>query len=160
MSCSYILEINSLLVSFFAHIISHSVGCLILFIVPLLGFSCGSTGKESTCNMGDLSSIPGFGRSPGERKGYPLQYSHLENSMDCIVHRVAKSLTRLRDFHLSLFAVLKLLSLIRSHLFIFVPITIGDKSKKILWFMSKSVPLAIICFPLGVLHYQVLHLGL
>ena len=43
--------------------------------------------------------IPGLGRSPGEGKGYPLQYSGLENSMDCIVHRVAKSWTQLSDFH-------------------------------------------------------------
>ena len=49
--------------------------------------------------MGDLGSIPGLGRSPGEGKGYPLQYSDLENSMDCIVHGVAKSRTRLSDFH-------------------------------------------------------------
>ena len=48
-----------------------------------LGFRCGSAGKESTCNAGDLGSIPGLGRSPGEGKGYPLQYSGLENSMDC-----------------------------------------------------------------------------
>ena len=58
-----------------------------------LGFPCGSAGKESTCNVGDLGSIPGLGRSPGEGKGYPLQYSGLENSMDCIVHGVAKSPT-------------------------------------------------------------------
>ena len=51
-----------------------------------------SVGKEST-NVGDTSSIPGLGRSPGEGKGYPLQYSGLENSMDCIVHGVAKSRT-------------------------------------------------------------------
>ena len=51
------------------------------------------------CNVGDLGSIPGLGRSPGEGKGYPLQYSGLENSMDCIVHGVAKSWTRLSDFH-------------------------------------------------------------
>ena len=49
-------------------------------------FPCGSVGKESTCNEGDLGSIPGFGRSPGEGKGYLLQYSGLENSMDGIVH--------------------------------------------------------------------------
>ena len=48
--------------------------------------------------MGDLGSTPGVGRSPGEEKGYPLQYSGLENSMDCIVHGVAKSRTRLSDF--------------------------------------------------------------
>ena len=45
-------------------------------------FPCDSVGKESTCNVGDLGSIPGLGRSPGEGKGYPLQYSDLENSMD------------------------------------------------------------------------------
>ena len=49
------------------------------------GFPGGSAGKESTCNEGDLGLIPGLGRSPGEEKGYPLQYSGLENSMDCIV---------------------------------------------------------------------------
>ena len=46
-----------------------------------LGFLCGSSGKESSCNVGDLGSIPGLGRSPGEGKSYPLQYSGLENSM-------------------------------------------------------------------------------
>ena len=49
--------------------------------------------------MGDLGSIPGLGRSPGEGKGYPLQYSALENFMDCIVHRAAESWTQLSDFH-------------------------------------------------------------
>ena len=62
-------------------------------------FPCGSAGKESVCNAGDLGLIPGLGRSPGEGKGYPLQYSGLENSMDCIVHRFANSWTRLSDFH-------------------------------------------------------------
>ena len=64
-----------------------------------MGFPCGSAGKESACNAEDLGSIPGLGRSPGEGKGYPLQYSGLENFKDCIVHGVAKSQTRLRDFH-------------------------------------------------------------
>ena len=59
----------------------------------LMGFPCGSAGKESACNAGDLGLIPGLGRSPGEGKGYPLQYSGLENSMDCTVHEVAKSQT-------------------------------------------------------------------
>ena len=59
----------------------------------------GSAGKESACNAGDLGSKPGLGRSPGEGNSYPLQYSDLENSMDCIVHGVAKSWTQLRDFH-------------------------------------------------------------
>ena len=56
-------------------------------------------GKESAGNAGDLGSIPGLGRSPGEGKGYPFQYSGVENSMDCIVHGVAKSQIRLSDFH-------------------------------------------------------------
>ena len=56
-------------------------------------FPGDSAGKESACNVGDLSLISELGRSPGEGKGYPLQYSGLENSMDCIVHRVAKSWT-------------------------------------------------------------------
>ena len=63
-----------------------------------LGFPSGSAGKESACNVGDLGLIPGLGRSPGEGKGYPLQYSGLENSMDCIVQGVSKSWTRLSDF--------------------------------------------------------------
>jgi len=58
-----------------------------------LVFPCCSTGKESACSVGDLGSISGLGRSPGEGKGYPLQYSGLENSMDCLVHGVAKSQT-------------------------------------------------------------------
>ena len=66
------------------------------------GFPYGSAGKESACNAGELGSIPGLGRSPGEGNGYPLQNSGLENSMDCIVHGVAKSWTRLSNFHLNL----------------------------------------------------------
>ena len=65
-----------------------------------LGFPCGSAGKESTCNAGDLGSIPWLGRSHGEGKGYSLQYSGLENSMDCIVHGVAKSQIWLSNFHI------------------------------------------------------------
>ena len=64
-----------------------------------LGFPGGSADKEFACNAGDLGSIPGLGRSLGDGNGYPLQYSGLENSMDCIVHGVANSRTRLRDFH-------------------------------------------------------------
>ena len=67
--------------------------------LQFLGFPCGSAGKESACNEGDVGSVPRLGRSPGEGKGYPLQYSGLENSMDCIAHGVAKSQTRLSDFH-------------------------------------------------------------
>ena len=60
----------------------------------------GSDSKESARNAGDLGSVPGLRRSPGERNGYPLQYSCLENAMDrgawwATVHGVAKSLTRL-----------------------------------------------------------------
>ena len=55
--------------------------------------------KESACKAGDLGLVPGLGRSPGEGKGYPLQYSGLENSLDCIVHGVAKSRTQQRDSH-------------------------------------------------------------
>ena len=64
-----------------------------------LGFSCGSAGKESAFHVGNLGLIPGLGRSHGEGKGYRLQYSGLENSVDCIVHGVTKSQTRLSHFH-------------------------------------------------------------
>jgi len=57
----------------------------------ILGFPCGTAGKESTCNEGDLGLIPGLRRSPGGGKVYPFQYSSLENSMDYIVHGVTKS---------------------------------------------------------------------
>ena len=60
-------------------------------------FPCGSAGKESASNAGDLGLIPGLGRPPGEGKGYPFQYSGLENSMNCIVHGVTESWTRLSD---------------------------------------------------------------
>ena len=65
----------------------------------ILGLSLWSAGKESARNVGDLGSIPELGRSPGEGKGYPLQYSGLENSMDCIVHAVVKSWTQLSNPH-------------------------------------------------------------
>ena len=60
---------------------------------------CSSAGKESASSAGDLGLILGLGRSPGEGKACSLQYSDLENSMDCIVHGVAKSLTGLSNFH-------------------------------------------------------------
>ena len=67
-----------------------------------MGFPDGSAGKESACNTGDLGSIPGLGRFPGEGKGYPLQYSGLETSMDCVVLGVAKSdMTEQLSFSLS-----------------------------------------------------------
>ena len=66
-----------------------------------LGFPCGSAGNESACNAEDLGSIPGLERSPGEGKGYPPQYSGLENSMDPTVHGITKSQTQaqLSDLH-------------------------------------------------------------
>ena len=66
------------------------------------GFPCGSAGKKSACNVGDLGSIPGLGRFPEEGKGLPLQYSGLENSLNCIFHGVAKSRTQPSDFHFQL----------------------------------------------------------
>ena len=62
-------------------------------------FPCRSAGKESACNAGDLGSVPGLGRSPGEGDGYPLQYSGLENSLDGMVHGAAKIQTQLSYFH-------------------------------------------------------------
>ena len=64
-----------------------------------MGFPCGSARKESACNAEVLSLIPWLGRYPGEGKGYPLQYSGPENSVDSIDHGVTKSRTRLSDFH-------------------------------------------------------------
>ena len=58
-----------------------------------------NTNKESVCNARDPGLIPGSERSPREGNGYPLQYSGLKNSMDCIVHEEAKSWTKLSDFH-------------------------------------------------------------
>ena len=60
---------------------------------------CDSAGQESACNVGVLGSILGLGRSPGEGKGYPLQYSGLENSTGCVVHAVTKSQIQLCNFH-------------------------------------------------------------
>ena len=74
-----------------------------LLIPVFLGFRGGSAGKESAHNVGDLDSIPGLGRSSGEGKGCLLQYSVLENSMDCLDAGVVKSRTRLSD--LSLFTL-------------------------------------------------------
>ena len=67
-----------------------------------MGFPGGSDGKESASHAGDLGSVPGLGRSPGEGNGNPLQYSYLENSMDrgawqAMGHGVAKSGTQLND---------------------------------------------------------------
>ena len=66
-----------------------------------LGFPCGSAGEELACNAEYLGLIPGLGRYTGEGNSYPLQYSGLEDSVDCLNHGggVAKSWTRLSNFH-------------------------------------------------------------
>ena len=75
--------------------------CLTIYIYIYMGFPGASAGKECACNVGDLGSIPGLGRM-GDGNSYPpLQYSGLESSMDCMVHGVEKSRTRLIDFHFS-----------------------------------------------------------
>ena len=81
-----------------------------------VGFPCGSAGKESACNMGDLGLTPRLGRFPGEGKDYPLQYSGLENSSGCIVHGVAESRTQLSDFH---FTSLQSSSICKDVIFLF-----------------------------------------
>ena len=75
--------------------LEHMMIFLMLCIVfqVFRGLPCGSAGKESAFNAGDLGSIPGLRKSLGEGNGYPLQCSGLENSMDCIVRGVAKSQT-------------------------------------------------------------------
>ena len=68
-----------------------------------MGFPGSLAGKEFACSVRDPSLIPGSGRSPGEGISHPLQYSGLENSMDCIVHGIAKSQTQLSDFHFHMY---------------------------------------------------------
>ena len=80
----------------------------ISFLIHLYSFPESSVGKESTCNAGDPGLTPELGRSPGEGKGYPLQCSGLDSSMDCIVHGVTKSWTLLSDFHFSEFIAIKI----------------------------------------------------
>ena len=77
--------------------------CFIDSLSNNLGLPGSSAGKESACNTGNLDSIPGSGRSPGEGNSYPLPYSGLENSMDYAVHGVAKSWTQLSDFQFHTF---------------------------------------------------------
>ena len=77
-------------------------------VIKWEGFPYGSAGKESACNVGHLGLIPGLGRSPGEGKDYPLQYSGLETSMDYIVHGVAKSWRQLSDSHFTYRVILLL----------------------------------------------------
>ena len=101
------------------------------------GFPCGSAGKESACNAGDLGLIPGLGRSTGEGKGYPLQYSGLEKSMDYTVLGVAKSRTRLSNFHFHSFC----------YIFFFIITLFQCKKKKFLTHHSLLYK-NIVCLPL------------
>ena len=94
----FILEIIPML--YLLKAVAHSITKL---SYKFLGFPGSSVGKEFTCNAGDPGSILGLGRSPGEGKGYPLQYSGLENFMNCVVHDVPKDWTQLNDFHLYYF---------------------------------------------------------
>ena len=99
---SYFIYFILLLFHIIIFHISHyfeNIYIYIFFFRLLIRLPCGSDGKKSACNVGDLGSIPGLRRSSGEGKGYPLQYSGLENSVDCIVHGVTKSRTRLSEFH-------------------------------------------------------------
>ena len=98
MNCLYVCKINPSQphhLQMFSFILQVVFPCCLWFPLLCKCFPGGSAGKESACNAGDLNSIPGLGRSPGEGNSYPLQYSGLENSMDYIVHGVAKSLTLL-----------------------------------------------------------------
>ena len=75
---------------------------VLIVMTVMMHFPGGSDGEESACNAGDLGSIPGSERFPGDGSGYPLQYSWPENSMDrgdlcAIVHGVSKSGARLSD---------------------------------------------------------------
>ena len=78
---------------------SLGVATAVLDREDFIAFPDSSVGKKSTCNAGDPSSIPGLGRSPGEGNRYPLQYSGLQNCMDCIIHGVVKSWMQLSHFH-------------------------------------------------------------
>ena len=75
-----------------------------------MGFPCGSAGKEFACLAGDLGLIPGLGKPAGEGKGYPLQYSGLENSMDCIGNGVPKGWTQLSDFYFHISLIISIIS--------------------------------------------------
>ena len=96
MICLSIYLLEAILMIMSTAAINHCYKTCTCFYVNIsfhVGFPCGSAGRESTSNVEHLGSIPWLGRSPGERKDYPLQYSGLENSMDCIVNGVTKSWT-------------------------------------------------------------------
>ena len=100
-------------------------------LLSIRGFPVSSVGKESACNAGDPRLIPGLGRSPGEGKGYPLQYSGLENSMDCIVHGGRKELDTTEWLSLSLCTRQHLLCTLS--FFIFSPKYMADHSDFLGW---------------------------
>ena len=103
-------------------------GCVCIYIY---GLPCGLAGKESPCSVGDLGLITGLGRYPGEGKGYLLQCSGLENSMDHIVHGVAKSWTQLSDFHFtSLHIYIYIYIYMYTYIYIFIQWNTTQSSKK------------------------------
>ena len=98
--------------------------CLVLILYLMghphsMGFPCGSAGKESACNVGELDSIPGLGRSPEEGNSHPFQHSGLENSMGCIVYGVVESQTWLSNFHLHYIEYIKISTLLGFTFFTF-----------------------------------------
>ena len=103
----------------------------------ILGFPGGSAGKESACSVGDPGATPGLGRSPGEGNSYPLQHSGLENSMNCIVHVVAKSRTQLSDsLSVSVVEVVKLPCSKAAFLFL-LQSPLGSEMS---WHLSLKIP--------------------
>ena len=100
------------------------------------GFFC-SADKESACNARDLGFIPGLGRSPGEEKGYPLQYSDLENSMGCIGHGSQRVRQATKQFSLSL-SCTKAFEFFCLVLLLF-PLLLGIRSKEILLHLCQRV---------------------
>ena len=114
--CFHLLELQTELISLFSLFkVKYSIS---VRVVLVMGFLCGLAGKESICNVGDLGLIPGLGRSPGEEKGYPLQYSGLKNSLDCIVHGGLKE----SDMTEQLSSPLPMLVMIQLHNILFVSI--------------------------------------
>ena len=106
-----------------------------------MGFPGGSDGKESSCNVGDLGSIPRLGRSPGGENGYPLQYSWLENSMNrgalwATVHGVAKSQTQLSDLAHSRCFIIHLL--IQNDLLNLQFVVLGVEAHRISWEVLRA----------------------
>ena len=99
MLCYFILLLFLFFVCFCSSILLHVIFIWWQGYLTSLGFPCGSASKESTCSAGDLGSILELGRLPEEGKGYPLQHSGLEKSMDLIARGVTKSRTWLSNFH-------------------------------------------------------------